>query len=134
MKKNIFIKGMLVFSLVCIFSMIASAVSPRNYVYDTKMDGDKIVSKVVYIEEGGLLKKEIKYDFTYDEKGDVIEKIACRWDGSKNEWSNLYRVTYQHETDGIHSNYCMWCKKSKTYSLNPQNMVLTEDNYESIFS
>ncbi len=134
MKKNIFIKSMLVFSCLCIFSIVASAVQPKNYIYDTKMDGDKIVSKVIYVEESGLLNKEIKYDFTYNEKGEVIEKVAYRWNASREQWDNLYKTVYQHKADGIYSSYCMWDKKSKTYCLNLQEMVLTYENYDSIFS
>ena len=70
-----------IFALVIMFAcgLFASAASPRNYLYDTKEVDGKIVSKVVFLNEEGLLNKEVKYEFSYNETGKVSEKKAYRW-------------------------------------------------------
>ena len=68
---NIFMKASIlrkkILSLVVLFvcSLAMSAASPRNYLYDTKEENGKIVSKVIFLQEEGLLNKQVKYEFAY---------------------------------------------------------------------
>jgi hypothetical protein len=103
--------------------------------YDTKEENGRIVSKTIFLQKNGLLDKQMKYDFTYNEEGKVAEKKACRWNGNRNEWEPFYLISYQYdkESGSIRSEYAMWNKKTSDYSLNPQTMVLSSDSYEEIF-
>ena len=112
-----------------------SAASPRNYLYDTKEENGKIVSKVIFLQEEGLLNKQVKYEFAYNDNGKVAEKKAYRWNQAKETWDPYYLITYQYNEDGnITSEYGMWDKKKKDYSLNTQKMLVPATNYEEIFS
>ena len=127
-----------IFALVIMFAcgLFASAASPRNYLYDTKEVDGKIVSKVVFLNEEGLLNKEVKYEFSDNETGKVSEKKAYRWNKATGEWDPYYLISYQYnqETGEISSDYGMWDKKKKDFSFNKQQLVSPASAYDSIFS
>lgn len=123
----------LVFTFICSFSL--QAASPKNYLYDTKEENGKIVSKVIFLQEDGLLNKQVKYEFAYNEIGKVSEKKAYRWNKSTDEWEPYYLISYQYEDDGnIRTQYGMWDRKKKDFSLNVQNMMIPGSGYNEIFS
>lgn len=135
MKASILRKEILSFVVLFVCSLAMSAVSPRNYLYDTKEENGKIVSKVIFLQEEGLLNKQVKYEFAYNDNGKVAEKKAYRWNQAKETWDPYYLITYQYNEDGnITSEYGMWDKKKKDYSLNTQKMLVPATNYEEIFS
>lgn len=135
MKASILRKEILLFVVLFVCSLAMSAASPRNYLYDTKEENGKIVSKVIFLQEEGLLNKQVKYEFAYNDNGKVAEKKAYRWNQAKETWDPYYLITYQYNEDGnITSEYGMWDKKKKDYSLNTQKMLVPATNYEEIFS
>ena len=135
MKASILRKEILSFVVLFVCSLAMSAASPRNYLYDTKEENGKIVSKVIFLQEEGLLNKQVKYEFAYNDNGKVAEKKAFRWNQAKETWDPYYLITYQYNEDGnITSEYGMWDKKKKDYSLNTQKMLVPATNYEEIFS
>ena len=136
MKTSILRKSIFALVIVFAFGLFASATSPRNYLYDTKEVDGKIVSKVVFLQEEGLLNKEVKYEFSYNEAGKVSEKKAYRWNKSTENWDPYYLISYLYnqESGEINSVYGMWDKKKKSFSLNVQNMVAPATSYNDIFS
>ena len=135
MKASILRKEILSFVVLFVCSLAMSAASPRNYLYDTKEENGKIVSKVIFLQEEGLLNKQVKYEFAYNDNGKVAEKKAYRGNQAKETWDPYYLITYQYNEDGnITSEYGMWDKKKKDYSLNTQKMLVPATNYEEIFS
>lgn len=135
MKTKVFCQSILalVFTFVCSLSLQAAA--PKNYLYDTKEENGKIVSKVIFLQEDGLLNKQIKYEFTYNEAGKVNEKKAYRWNTSTDEWDPYYLISYEYGADGnILTHYGMWNRKKKDFSLNVQQITLPGSGYEEIFS
>ena len=135
MKDSVLRKVILSLVVLFVCSLAMSAASPRNYLYDTKEENGKIVSKVIFLQEEGLLNKQVKYEFAYNDNGKVAEKKAYRWNQAKETWDPYYLITYQYNEDGnITSEYGMWDKKKKDYSLNTQKMLVLATNYEEIFS
>ena len=68
--------------------------------YDTKEENGKIMSKVVFLNNDGLLSKEFKYEFTYNENGKVASKTAYRWDKSNDEWQPYYQSIFTYNEKG----------------------------------
>lgn len=135
MKRINISKSILILAVMFICNLAMSAASPRNYMYDTKEENGKIISKVVFLNNDGLLSKEFKYEFTYNENGKVASKTAYRWDNNNNEWQPYYQSIFTYTDKGeIHAVYGMWNKKKGTYSLNAQNLVLPNSSYNDIFS
>lgn len=121
------------FTFICSLSL--QAASPKNYLYDTKEENGKIISKVIFLQEDGLLNKQVKYEFAYNEIGKVSQKKAYRWNKSTDEWEPYYLISYQYEDDGnIRTQYGMWDRKKKDFSLNVQNMTIPGSGYNEIFS
>ena len=123
MKTSILSKSILVLAVMFLCNLAMSAASPREYMYD-------------FLNDNGLLNKEVKYEFSYNENGKVSEKKAYRWNKSKDEWVPYYLTTYSYdaETGEINTTYGMWDKKKKSFSLNVQNMVAPATSYNDIFS
>ncbi|MCD8043475.1 MAG: DUF3836 domain-containing protein [Tannerellaceae bacterium] len=117
-------------------SNLVEGKTPRNYVYDTQEENGMIVSKVVYVQDNNLLNKQMKFEFIYNENGKVEEKIAWRWNKTKDEWLPFYRISYTYdETAGkVHSTYGMWDAQKSNYSLNEQQLIFPLSEYEEIFS
>ncbi len=136
MKASLLRKEILTLVVLFVCSLAMNAASPRNYLYDTKEENGKIVSKVIFLQEEGLLNKQVKYEFTYNDNGKVAEKKAYRWNQSKETWDPYYLISYQYneEKGEINSVYGMWNKKKKDFSLNTQEMVVPATSYEEIFS
>ena len=135
MKTSILSKSILVLAVMFLCNLAMSAASPREYMYDTKEENGKVISKVIFLNDNGLLNKEVKYEFSYNENGKVSEKKAYRWNKSKDEWVPYYLTTYSYdaETGEINTTYGMWDKKKKSFSLNVQNMVAPATSYNDIF-
>ncbi len=136
MKASILSKSILVLAVMFLCNLAMSAASPREYMYDTKEENGKVISKVIFLNDNGLLSKEFKYEFSYNENGKVSEKTAYRWNESKETWVPYYQTiyTYNVETGEINTTYGMWDQKKKNFSLNVQNLVAPAASYDDIFS
>ena len=136
MKASILSKSILVLAVMFLCNLAMSAASPREYMYDTKEENGKVISKVIFLNDNGLLSKEFKYEFSYNENGKVSEKTAYRWTESKETWVPYYQTiyTYNVETGEINTTYGMWNQKKKDFSLNVQNLVAPATSYNDIFS
>lgn len=136
MKTTVLSKSILVLAVMFICNLAMSAASPREYLFDTKEENGKIISKVIFLNDKGLLSKEFKYEFSYNEKGKVSEKKTYRWDNNQNDWApfSLATFTYDQETGEINTVYSMWDKKAKSFTLNIQQMVTPSTGYNDIFS
>lgn len=134
MKRTVFNRFFL--TVVVLFScfFFMKAASPNNYIYDVKEENGKMVSKTVFVQKDGLLNKEVKYEFSYNTEGLITEKKMSRWDASKENWVPYFLITYAYSDDTIQSVYAMWDAKSKTFSINKQEMTMSRDNYDDIFS
>ncbi|MDL2221561.1 DUF3836 domain-containing protein [Parabacteroides sp. OttesenSCG-928-N08] len=130
-----FTKSILVLVFVFVGSIAMQAVSPKNYLFDTKEENGKITSKVVFLEKEGLLNKEMRYEFVYNMDGKVSAKKAYRWNKTTENWDPIFLVSYNYSNEeSIISNISMWDKKKKSFSLNNQEILIPVDNYDSIFS
>lgn len=135
MKKSALVKSMYAFIALFVCSLAINASSPRNYIYDTKEENGLVISKVIFLQEEGLLNKEVKYEFIYNEAGKVAEKKAFRWNKKSGDWEPFYLTTYSYTgaNNDIHSVYAMWDKTKNEFTLNKQEMMLPASNYDSIF-
>ena len=114
MKTSILSKSILVLAVMFLCNLAMSAASPREYMYDTKEENGKVISKVIFLNDNGLLNKEVKYEFSYNENGKVSEKKAYRWNKSKDEWVPYYLTySYDAETGKSAPHTECWIKRRK---------------------
>ena len=127
--------------------MPASLLKPLAEILDTTpgelMDwGDIMVSEIEHQEKMCELLPQIRDGLSIEGERQkyllfkVSEKKAFRWDRTNDEWVPFYQITYQYDdrSGEIKTNYGMWDKKKKNFSLNVQNMIIPSTNYEEIFS
>ena len=117
--------------------MVANAASPRNYLYYTKEENGLITSKTIFLQaDNGMLDKQVKYEFVYNEAGKVAVKKAYRWSENEGKWLPFYQTnyTYDDKKQNIESTYGMWNKKTKQFDLNKQTMNIPASSYNEIFS
>ena len=127
MKASILRKEILSLVVLFVCSLAMSAASPRNYLYDTKEENGKIVSKVVFLQEEGLLNKQVKYEFTYNDNGRVAEKKAYRWDACREIWKPAYLLTVTPGISETKLSYTEWNAKKSAFNDNKQETIYRED-------
>ena len=88
MKTSILSKSILVLAVMFLCNLAMSAASPREYMYDTKEENGKVISKVIFLNDNGLLNKEVKYEFSYNENGNDLF-IRCRNRGNQHHIRNV---------------------------------------------
>jgi len=135
MKTGLFRKSIFVIASLFMLSLTMSAFAQKSYIYNTKEENGKIVSKIIFSNEEGILTKEMKYDFSYNSENKVSVKTVYKWNENKKDWDNFCQTTYTYDTTGeIHSVFGMWNKEKKDFSLNAQTLVAPAANYDNIFS
>lgn len=136
MKKNIFARCIFTFALLCMITLVVNAASPKSYKYNIKTENDRVVEKVVFSENGGILKRLMMYEFSYNGEGLVAEKKVHRWNERSEKWEPFYLMTYDYKSqdDNIKTHYVMWDKQTKKYCLQEQYMLIPVNDYETIFS
>lgn len=137
MKTQSFSKSIITLALTFVCGLVANAASPRNYLYDTKEENGLITSKTIFLQaDNGMLDKQVKYEFVYNEAGKVAVKKAYRWSENEGKWLPFYQTnyTYDDKKQNIESTYGMWNKKTKQFDLNKQTMNIPASSYNEIFS
>lgn len=82
-------------------------------VTNVEMDNDRISAKVVYEQDGTFLTPEYRFEFQYNEAGQITEKKGMKWDGTR--WANYYCMTVTYTDTEAHVDYALWNKDKKMY-------------------
>ena len=100
----------IVFAMASVLTM--NAAGPEK-VTNVEMDNGRISAKVVYQQKGNYLTPDFRFEYAYNDKNQIIEKKALKWDGSK--WMNYYCITVTYMNAEAHIQYFMWDKKSQHF-------------------
>lgn len=123
MKTTMITKAMMavLFAIASVLTM--NAAEPVK-ITNVEMENDLISAKVVYEQDGNFLTPEYRFEFKYNDKGQITEKKSLKWDGSK--WTNYYcmEVTYT-DTEAL-IDYSLWNKDKKEF-VSTQKYVYTLD-------
>lgn len=127
MKKNIFLKGMLVMAMACIANLTLSAGNPGdNLIHNTEEVNGVVVSETVFKMDGNTLTNYMKHNYKYDADGQRTEDEAQKWNSNKNRWDNDLCIRYTYEGKSMTTEYYKWNPKKKEYILVPE-MTVTMD-------
>ncbi|WP_455671875.1 DUF3836 domain-containing protein [Phocaeicola sp.] len=112
MKTTRFFQTMMVvvFAMASVFTM--NAAEPTK-VTNVEMDNGRVSAKIVYLQEGQYLTPDFRFEFTYNDKDQVTEKKALKWNGLK--WVNYYCITVTYTATEAHLQYALWDKKSREF-------------------
>jgi hypothetical protein len=83
-------------------------------------DGAKAMAQsqtiCIFDENTGYLSPNVKYFFSYDENGRVIEKKVHHWDKNKNAWVHSYLLKYTYQDDAVTIDFAAWNKRKGKYN------------------
>ena len=85
-------------------------------------------------EDGKTLTRKLKYEYKHDEKGQVIEKKAYRWDAYRELWKPAYLLTVTPGVYEIKLNYAEWNAKESTFNHNKQESIYREGNNANLLA
>lgn len=123
MKTTMITKAMMavVFAMASVMTM--NAAQPIK-ITNVEMDNERIAAKVVYEQDGNFLTPEYRFEFKYNDKGQVAEKKGLKWNGSS--WTNYYLMTVTYTDAEAHIDYALWNKDKKEF-IATQKYVYTLD-------
>lgn len=108
--------------------VFAKAQSDDRYIYDIKYSNEKMCSKTIFTrdESSSTLRAVSRYEFKYDNRGRLIEKIAYHMNSNSTEWEKHSRMefTYQDGEETVTVNLALWDPQRKCFSVNQKQQIL----------
>ena len=111
--KTTMITRVMMAALFAVASVWTVNASNPEKVTNVEMDNDRISAKVVYEQDGTFLTPEYRFEFQYNEAGQIREKKGMKWDGTR--WTNYYCMTVTYTDTEAHVDYALWNKDKKTF-------------------
>lgn len=111
--KTTMITRVMMAALFAVASVWTVNASNPEKVTNVEMDNDRISAKVVYEQDGTFLTPEYRFEFQYNEAGQIREKKGMKWDGT--QWTNYYCMTVTYTDTEAHVDYALWNKDKKTF-------------------
>lgn len=100
-----------------------NAVEPVK-ITNEEVENGRVSAKVVYEQEGTFLTPEYRFEFRYNDKGQIIEKKSMKWNGTT--WINYYCMEVTYTDTEAHIDYSLWNKNKKAF-IPTQKYVYTLD-------
>lgn len=96
------VKAIAVVAVIIASVMNSNVQAGNKYVVNYETVGEQIVSKTVYANNGTLT-PHAKYEYTYNEQGQMTEQISYNWDSRSKAWKPCYKTTFAYNADGTAS-------------------------------
>ena len=111
----------LVVSVVIAMTTVFNAFSNGNltqFAYNTTTDGEKVESQTVYttVKNGKYLQQHLKYNYTYDDKGNVSQKEVLKWNEITKVFEKQYCLNITYNAQETSVEYTAWDNKTGAYS------------------
>lgn len=123
MKTTMITKVMMAVVFAMASVMTVNAAEPTK-ITNVEMENDQVAAKVVYEQDGNFLTPEYRFEFKYNDKGQIIEKKGLKWNGTG--WTNYYCMTVTYTDTEAHIDYSLWNKTKKAF-IPTQKYVYTLD-------
>lgn len=91
-----------VFAIASVLTV--NAAEPTK-ITNVEMDNDRVSAKVIYEQDGNFLTPEYRFEFKYNDKGQIAEKKSMKWNGSS--WTNYYCMTVTYTDTEAHIDYSL---------------------------
>lgn len=129
-------------SILVIFCMMLgfgglSAQTEDKFIYDCKYDNGILTSKTVFEKnDNNELTRKLKYDYSHDDQGRIIEKTAYRWNSDSSKWENYYQMicNYDDNNQKVTIDYAKWNKHKKGYTDDRQQQVYEHADAQHILA
>lgn len=84
--------------------------------------------------DGKTLTRKLRYEFKYDNQGQMIEKKAYRWDVNSEIWKPAYLLTVVPGNVETTMNYAEWNEEKKNFDKNVRAMSYVTDCNSNLFA
>ena len=133
MKTNL-IKRMiciLLFSIAIVqFSNARNTIKYPSYTYSNQ--GAKELAETQIISQvdrtGKYLSPLLKYEFTYDDKNQLLSKEAFRWNIFRQIWEQSFHLKFSYQENTVTAEYARWDYHKKSYQPYTQKAVYKINN------
>lgn len=85
MKTTMLTKAMMAVLFAMTSVLTLNAAKPVK-ITNEEVENGRVSAKVVYEQEGTFLTPEYRFEFRYNDKGQIIEKKSMKWNGT--DWIN----------------------------------------------
>ncbi|WP_044263722.1 DUF3836 domain-containing protein [Bacteroides timonensis] len=108
----------------------------KDFAYNEVMNGEQVESQLVFKVEGGkFLQNHLKYNFTYDAQGRIVQKEALKWSEIEQAYERYYCLNYSYSEIGTDVEYALWSDKTNAYSdVKEKSVYLFEGDAVSYLS
>lgn len=120
MKTTMLTKAMMAVLFAMTSALTLNAAKPVK-ITNEEVENGRVSAKVVYEQEGTFLTPEYRFEFRYNDKGQIIEKKSMKWNGT--DWINYYCMEVTYTDTEAHIDYSLWNKNKKRLSLR-RNMYI----------
>ncbi len=96
------IKAIAVVVVVIASVMNTNVYAGNKYVVNYETVGEQIVSRTVYRNDGSLT-RHAKYNYAYNEQGQMIEQVTYKWDSDSQAWKPCHKATFTYADNGTAS-------------------------------
>ena len=91
MKTTMLTKAMMAVLFAMTSVLTLNAVEPVK-ITNEEVENGRVSAKVVYEQEGTFLTPEYRFEFRYNDKGQIIEKKSMKWNGTT--WWNKNKKAF----------------------------------------
>lgn len=139
MKTTNLFKAVAFVAMVIVSVMNSEVKAQANFITNEEVKDDLVVSKTIFKQDGAYLYNHMRYEFTYDNENRLTAKIACKWNGAKEEWEPYFKFSYQYNDNEITMHYARWNNshkaydkdvKKSVYEMNEENMPVAYKSYQ----
>ena len=128
MKTTMLTKAMMAVLFAMTSVLTLNAAKPVK-ITNEEVENGRVSAKVVYEQEGTFLTPEYRFEFRYNDKGQIIEKKSMKWNGT--DWINYYCMEDLVRSRGLgdvykRQDYSLWNKNKKAF-VPTQKYVYTLD-------
>lgn len=95
MKTTMLTKAMMAVLFAMTSVLTLNAAKPVK-ITNEEVENGRVSAKVVYEQEGTFLTPEYRFEFRYNDKGQIIEKKSMKWNGT--DWINYYCMKLRTQT------------------------------------
>lgn len=117
--------------LLCTSATTAQTRKDNKFIYDKKENLETVYTLDL---SGKYLTPKIKYEYTRDSKGAIVEKKAYRWDNLKDEWMPYYQMTFTEDHSNTIIEFAQWDNKVQRFSVNRQKAIYNKSHKENMIT
>lgn len=90
--------------------------APQRFAYNYEMNDGRIVSETIFkVEAQKYLHQHLKYSYTYDAEGHLLQKEVLKWNPATDMFEKYYCLNFAYADKEVSIEHALWNPKQKAY-------------------